>query len=71
MITRDPARIEEMLEYLRRIWVYQPDTRLAQLLINTANTGETMPKLYNLEDDKLRRLLKEKSEQLSKQYLKD
>jgi uncharacterized protein YihD (DUF1040 family) len=69
MATRDPARIEEMLEYLRRCWVYQPDTRLSQLLVNVANTGETMPKLFYMEDDKMLLRLKEESKRLSKVYL--
>ena len=67
---RDPARIDDMLEYPRRCWIHQPDTRLAQLLMNMANVGESAPKLYHLEDDKLMRVMKEESERLSKEYLK-
>jgi uncharacterized protein YihD (DUF1040 family) len=69
MATRDPARIDEILEYLRRCWIHQPDTRLTQLLVNVANTGEAMPRFYNVEDHQIERALKEESQRLSKAYL--
>jgi uncharacterized protein YihD (DUF1040 family) len=69
MATRDPARIDDILEYLRRCWIHQPDLRLTQLLVNVANTGETMPRFYNVEDHQIERALKERSQRLSKDYL--
>lgn len=69
MASRDPARIDDILEYLRRCWVHQPDTRLTQLLANIANTGENMAKFYNIEDHQIERALKEESQRLSKAYL--
>jgi uncharacterized protein YihD (DUF1040 family) len=69
MGTRDPARIDEMLEYLRRCWIHKPDTRLSQLIVSVANTGEAMPGLFYMEDDKMLRRLKQESERLSKEYL--
>lgn len=34
-MTRDPARIPEVLETIKKIWEKNPDLRLMQLLMNT------------------------------------
>lgn len=37
MATRDPERIDRMIEKLRALWRQQPDTRLTQLVCNLAS----------------------------------
>ena len=50
---RDPARIEVILEEVRRIWTANPDLRLAQLLVNVIRPPEPCPQVFYFEDDKL------------------
>lgn len=50
---RDPARIEPMLDAIRTIWTRYPDLRLAQLIMNCAESN------YYLEDEVLLQLLKD------------
>lgn len=47
---RDPARIDRILQRLRRLWRSAPDLRLCQLLYCLTRTGEDP---FNLEDDRL------------------
>ena len=56
---RDPARIERILSQLREAWVQVPEWRLGQLIINALNAFEATDSkhLYNLEDDKMEKLL--------------
>ena len=46
---RDPGRIQEVLEVIRKIWFKKPDLRLLQLLINALPQGDP----YYIEDDLL------------------
>lgn len=58
-MTRDPNRIEEVLEALRDAWTMYPDMRLGQLVNNApyfnedgTNTGHSIP-VYLVEDDRM------------------
>lgn len=51
--TRNPKRIEPILEKLSAAWKANPDLRLTQLVWNLANSGERAPKFFNAEDTEL------------------
>lgn len=56
---RDPARIDRILALIAAKWREQPDTRLTQLLSNTAwAQGWREPDLYHCEDDVIERGLR-------------
>jgi hypothetical protein len=50
---RDPARIEPILEAIRRVWAQNPDLRLAQLLVNVIRPTEPCPQVFHCEDSAL------------------
>jgi uncharacterized protein YihD (DUF1040 family) len=50
---RDPKRITEMLELIRRIWVANPDMRLMQLIGNLYDSQAE----YYIEDENLKKAL--------------
>lgn len=50
---RDPARIEVVLEGVRRLWVECPDLRLTQLIVNAVGPSEPCPEIFYCEDDAL------------------
>jgi hypothetical protein len=52
---RDPNRIPNVLDTIRKVWSMYPDLRLGQLL---ANHVDTLDRLYYLEDDRLIEILK-------------
>ena len=52
-MARDPARIDDVLQLLGRIWRQHPDQRLGQLLMNLCRTDDGWPNLWNVEDDRL------------------
>jgi len=52
---RDPARIEQMLVLIRKVWYDAPDLRLTQLIMNVLNMNSDP---YYVEDDKLEEKLK-------------
>jgi len=52
---RDPARIERMLDLVRRVWYYGPDLRLTQIIMNVLVMNSDP---YYVEDDKLEDALK-------------
>jgi len=54
---RDPSRIDELVELLRRAWRRVPDQRLGQLLVNVARPTRPAPEIFHLEDTQLRRAL--------------
>lgn len=58
---RDPARIDRMLELIRKQWNAQPDLRLTQLILNAVprDSGWSCPEVYHFEDDKLEAILKQ------------
>ena len=57
MISRDPARIPEVLRLLGEVWQRQPDLRLGQLLLNHLHAASPRSELYSVEDDVLLRCL--------------
>jgi uncharacterized protein YihD (DUF1040 family) len=67
---RDPKRIDEILNCLRRMWTASPDIRLGQMLRNVTfeevTFGSSVSRIYdpfgeafNYEDDVLLRRLRE------------
>ena len=65
---RDPARIDEILELLGKVWHAEPDLRLGQLIYNVARERE--PKLldiFSIEDGTLRKGLMRQLERASGQ----
>lgn len=53
-MARDPKRIDEVLNRLKRLWVTYPDLRLGQLIVNiTYNLDDpnAANDLFYLEDD--------------------
>ena len=53
---RDPKRIERMIQQLGSAWHAFPDMRLGQLVLNITR-AETTSDLWNLEDDRIEKLL--------------
>ncbi len=51
-MSRDPERIDRVLDAVRTAWKAAPDLRLTQLLTNTTGC-ETSAEFYNVEDDVL------------------
>lgn len=63
---RDPARIDEILELLGKVWRAEPDLRLGQLIYNVARERE--PKLidiFSIEDGVMRKGLMRQLERTS------
>lgn len=54
---RDPARIEELLGYLREAWELEPDQRLGQFLVNLVGPSAPCPEMFGIEDEQLRKRL--------------
>lgn len=54
---RDPARIDEILDLLRTVWLKNPDLRLGQLVVSAANPTEPCPKVFYVEDAQLSKAL--------------
>ena len=52
---RDPARIDRMLELIRKVWYDAPDLRLTQLIMNELRMNSDP---YYVEDEKLEDALK-------------
>ncbi len=56
-MSRDPERIDLVLDAVRTAWKAAPDLRLTQLLTNTTGC-ETSAAFYNVEDDVLEQSLR-------------
>ncbi len=56
-MSRDPGRIDHVLDAVRRAWKAAPDLRLTQLLANTTRS-ETSAAFYNIEDNVLEQWLR-------------
>ena len=54
---RDPTRIDQILNLVRRVWTRSPDLRLGQLLVNTVRPDQPCPKVFAIEDTVLARRL--------------
>ena len=53
---RDPARIDEILELLGKVWRAEPDLRLGQLIYNVAREREPeLVDIFSIEDGTLRK----------------
>lgn len=50
---RDPARIARIIEKLWAAWETQPDSRLAQLIVNLVWPAEPCPRVFSFEDSDL------------------
>ena len=59
---RDPKRIDEMCEQLKKLWKLQPDIRLGQLVCNTLPQNI----LFYVEDDKALEIINKKIEEAAK-----
>ena len=56
---RDINRIKPILKEIEKLWLENPDFRIGQLICVIARTGETMPKLFYMEDDEFLSKLEE------------
>lgn len=58
---RDPKRIDEFCEELKKIWHQVPDWRFGQLIVNALGEIQTKEKrdVFFVEDDKMLEELKE------------
>jgi len=56
-MTRNPERIDHVLDAVRTAWKAAPDLRLTQLLANTTRC-KTGAAFYNVEDDVLEQWLR-------------
>ena len=61
---RDIERIKPLIERLEKLWLENPDFRLGQLIMGITRTGETNPKLFNMEDDEFLKKLKDLENQI-------
>ena len=53
---RNPDRIPEMLELLRKVWQRHPDLRLGQLVFNAARMSDAgIEDVFSVEDGSLRK----------------
>jgi hypothetical protein len=59
---RDPKRIDEMCEQLKKLWKLQPDIRLGQLVCNTLSQKN----LFYVEDDTALEIINKKIEEAEK-----
>lgn len=64
MSERDPARIDQVLAVLRKVWTEFPDQRLGQLVVNAVRPSEPCPAVSAIEDTALARKLEALAEQL-------
>ncbi len=63
---RDPARIDQVLAALRKVWAEFPDLRLGQLLVNAVGPAEPCPEVFSVEDTVLVRRLEALAQRLRK-----
>jgi uncharacterized protein YihD (DUF1040 family) len=57
-MTRDPARIDAIIERLRVVWKRHPDLRLGQMVANGAKFGPDIP-VHLIEDEPLLEAIEE------------
>lgn len=50
---RDPARIDGVLDAIRRAWQLEPDLRLGQLIVIATRPRQPCLEVFNIEDDAL------------------
>lgn len=56
---RDIKRINPIIKRLEKFWLENPDLRIGQLIMVITRTGETNPKLFNMEDEEFIEKLEE------------
>lgn len=56
---RDPKRIPEVLEALRRVWELHPDLRLGQILVIATKPTSPCPEVFHAEEGTLLKGLEE------------
>jgi len=59
-MTRDPDRIDEVLEEVEEYWKEHPDLRLGQIIVNIAERNVVDP--FYIEDDELKSALEERND---------
>jgi len=47
---RDPARIDQILELVRQVWIRSPDLRLGQLIVNAVRPDQPCLPVFSIED---------------------
>lgn len=50
---RDPKRIPIIVSAIERLWLKNPDFRLAQLIVNVVQPDDPCPQVFYCEDDEL------------------
>lgn len=58
-MTRDPDRIDEVLEELEEYWKENPDLRLGQIIVNMSRLMRYDTDPFYIEDDELKMRLEE------------
>lgn len=53
MMPRDPNRIPEVLDLLRKAWEVNTDMRLGQLIVGAVGPSDPCPEVFYIEDDKM------------------
>lgn len=61
-MARDPKRIDEVLNRLKRLWKIYPDLRLGQLMVNIVGVDQDM---FYLEDQDFVNAIEDYQKQLS------
>jgi hypothetical protein len=54
---RDPARIDQELELVRRVWMRSPDLRVGQLIVTAVQPHKPCSQVHAIEDTMLARRL--------------
>jgi hypothetical protein len=62
-MARDPKRIDEILNRLKRLWLCYPDLRFGQLVSNIIS-GKPQPQFY-IEDDEFVTAIEDYQKQIS------
>lgn len=63
---RDNNRIKPILKKIEKLWLENPDFRITQLVYVIAKTGESMPKLFYMEDEEFLEKIEELADNLKK-----
>lgn len=50
---RDPARIDQMLDKLRDVWMKEPDLKLGQIIVIATRPKNPCPEVFYTEDEQL------------------
>lgn len=61
---RDQARIDDVLEEIRKTWIESPDLRLGQLVVNAVRPAQPCPELFGMEDHELLKAVRRLKQQM-------